>query len=79
MNIPHSMREVVERGPLAHLTTLNPDGAPQVTVVGVGLEAQEFVMGHLALHQKVRTFGAIRELCCRSSVTKRTRTECANT
>ena len=54
MNIPQSVREVIERGPLAHLTTLSRDGAPQVTVVWVGLEAEEFVMGHLALHQKIK-------------------------
>ena len=36
------------------MTTLNPDGSPQVTVVWVGIEGEEFVMGHLAMHQKVR-------------------------
>src|SRR5215472_659106 len=54
MKIPQSVREVIERGPFAHLTTLNPDGRPQVTVVWVGIEGEEFVMGHLALHQKVK-------------------------
>src|SRR5215469_7596304 len=54
MNIPQSVREVIESAPLAHLTTLNPDGAPQVTVVWVGLEDEEFVMAHLALHRKIR-------------------------
>jgi PPOX class probable F420-dependent enzyme len=43
-----------EKGPLAHLTTLNPNGSPQVTVVWVGIEGEEFVMGHLAMHQKVK-------------------------
>jgi PPOX class probable F420-dependent enzyme len=54
MKIPQSVREEIEKGPLAHLTTLNSDGAPQVTVVWVGLEGEEFVMGHLALHQKIK-------------------------
>jgi len=54
MKIPQSVREQIEKGPLAHLTTLNPDGAPQVTVVWVGLEGEEFVTGHLALHQKIK-------------------------
>jgi PPOX class probable F420-dependent enzyme len=54
MKIPQSVWEEIEKAPLAHLTTLNPDGAPQVTVVWVGLEAEEFVMGHLALHQKIK-------------------------
>src|SRR5258707_12406784 len=54
MQIPQTVREVIEKGPLAHLTTLNPDGSLQVTVVWVGIEGEEFVMGHLAMHQKVK-------------------------
>jgi PPOX class probable F420-dependent enzyme len=54
MKIPQSVRELIEKAPLAHLTTLNSSGAPQVTVVWVGIEGEEFVMGHLALHQKVK-------------------------
>jgi len=54
MKIPQSVHKLVEKGPFAHLTTLNSDGGPQVTVVWVGIEGEEFVMGHLALHQKVK-------------------------
>lgn len=54
MKIPESVREVSKKGPLAHLTTLNRDGSPQVTVVWVRIEGEEFVMGHLAMHQKVK-------------------------
>jgi PPOX class probable F420-dependent enzyme len=54
VQIPQTVREVIEKGPLAHLTTLNPNGTPQVTVVWVGIEDEEFVMGHLAIHQKVK-------------------------
>jgi PPOX class probable F420-dependent enzyme len=54
MKIPQSLREVIEKGPNAHLTTLNRDGSPQVTVVWVGIEGEEFVIGHLAMHQKVK-------------------------
>ena len=54
MKIPRSVRELVEKGPLAHLTTLNSSGGPQVTVVWVGIQAEEFVIGHLAMHQKVK-------------------------
>jgi PPOX class probable F420-dependent enzyme len=54
MQIPQTVREVIEKGPFAHLTTLNPNGSPQVTVVWVGIESEEFVMGHLAMHQKVK-------------------------
>jgi PPOX class probable F420-dependent enzyme len=54
MMIPQSVREVIARGPFAHLTTLDPDGSPQVTVVWVGIEGEELVVGHLALHQKIK-------------------------
>jgi PPOX class probable F420-dependent enzyme len=54
MKIPQSLRELIEKGPLAHLTTLNSSGGPQVTVVWVGIEDEEFVIGHLAVHQKVK-------------------------
>ena len=54
MKIPQSLREVIDKGPYAHLTTLNRDGSPQVTVVWVGIDGEEFVIGHLAEHQKVK-------------------------
>ena len=53
MNIPQSVRELMAKRPLAHLTTLNSSGGPQVTVVWVGIEDEEFVIGHLAEHKKV--------------------------
>jgi PPOX class probable F420-dependent enzyme len=54
MQVPQTVRAVIDKGPFAHLTTLNPNGSPQVTVVWVGIDGEEFVMGHLAMHQKVR-------------------------
>ena len=51
MKIPQSVRDEIAKAPLAHLTTLNKDGSPQVTVIWVGIEGEEFVIGHLALHQ----------------------------
>src|SRR5260370_13980672 len=56
MKIPESIRELIAKGPLAHLTTLNSTGGPQVTVVWVGIEDEEFVIGHLHLptYQKVK-------------------------
>jgi PPOX class probable F420-dependent enzyme len=54
MKIPDSVRELVATGPLVHLTTLNVDGSPQVSLVWIGLDADEFVIGHMHLHQKVR-------------------------
>ena|ERR1700693_2323204 len=57
MKIPQSLRDLIDKGPYAHLTTLNRDGSPQVTVVWVGIEGEEFVIGHLAMHQKVKNIG----------------------
>ena len=54
MKIPQSVRELIEQGPLAHLITLNSKGSPQVTVIWVGIENDEFVIGHLAEHQKIK-------------------------
>lgn len=54
MKIPESVRTLVAAGPLAHLTTLNSDGSPQVTVVWVAIEGDEIVSGHLHLHHKIK-------------------------
>jgi PPOX class probable F420-dependent enzyme len=54
VKIPQSVQDLIAKGPLAHLTSLNRDGSPQVTVVWVGIENDEFVAGHLAMHQKVK-------------------------
>ena len=54
MDISDSIRALLATGPLAHLTTLNADGSPQVTVVWVGLEDDEFVMGHMGVWQKIK-------------------------
>ncbi len=54
MNIPESVRTLVEQGPHAHFTTLNGDGSPQVSVVWVGIEDDEFVLGHMGVWQKVK-------------------------
>ncbi len=54
MQIPQSIRELIAQGPNAHLTTLNADGSPQVTLVWVGIENDEFVIGHMGVWQKVK-------------------------
>jgi PPOX class probable F420-dependent enzyme len=56
MKIPESICKLIAKAPLAHLTTLNSTGSPQVTVVWVGIENEEFVVAHLHLptYQKVK-------------------------
>jgi len=52
VELPETARELVESDALAHLVTLGPGGAPQVTCVWVGLEGDEIVSGHLASSQR---------------------------
>jgi predicted pyridoxine 5'-phosphate oxidase superfamily flavin-nucleotide-binding protein len=52
--IPQSVHELIATGPYAHLTTLNADGSPQVSVVWVGIENDELVCGHMGVWQKVK-------------------------
>src|SRR5439155_25798357 len=54
MQIPQSVCELVATGPLSNLTTVNPDDSPEVTVVWVGIDNDEFVMGHLGMWKKVQ-------------------------
>lgn len=45
-------RRLVESGALAHLVTVDDDGAPQVSVVWVGLDDDELVAAHLDGRQR---------------------------
>lgn len=54
MEIPQSLRELIASGPLAHLSTVNPDGSPQVSVIWIGLDGDTFVSGHMDDRQKLR-------------------------
>jgi PPOX class probable F420-dependent enzyme len=51
--ITPEIREVLTSGHLAHLTTINPDGSPQVSVVWIGLEGDDIAIGHLMGGRKV--------------------------
>jgi PPOX class probable F420-dependent enzyme len=54
MKLSDDVRAVVESGRLAHLVTVNRDGSPHVTIVWVGLDGDQIVIGKLAEDQKVR-------------------------
>jgi PPOX class probable F420-dependent enzyme len=47
-------RAAVTAGRLGHLVTLNADGSPQASVVWVGLDGDDVVIGHLMGGAKVR-------------------------
>lgn len=48
------LRDLIESGPLAHLSTINPDGSPQVSVIWIGLDGDDIVSGHMARYAKMR-------------------------
>jgi PPOX class probable F420-dependent enzyme len=52
--VPEELRQLIVSGPMAHLTTINADGSPQVTVIWIGLDGDEIVSGHLARQVKLR-------------------------
>ena len=51
---PRELRDLIASGPMAHLSTINADGSPQVTVIWIGLDGDDLVSGHMARHVKLR-------------------------
>ncbi|MGZ4692915.1 MAG: PPOX class F420-dependent oxidoreductase [Acidimicrobiales bacterium] len=47
------VRAALTAGRLAHLTTINPDGSPQMSAVWIGLDGDDIVVGHLMGGRKV--------------------------
>ena len=54
ISLPQGLQDLIASGPLAHLTTLNADGSPQVTVIWIGLDGGDVVSGHLGRYAKIR-------------------------
>jgi PPOX class probable F420-dependent enzyme len=55
MTLNDAARDALTAGHLAHLVTLNADGAPQVAIVWTGLDGDEIVTAHLSgAQQKLR-------------------------
>ena len=52
--IPEPLRDLLDAGPLAHLVTLDPDGAPHATAVWIQREGDELVVGTLFDTAKLR-------------------------
>jgi len=53
VEISQNARALIESGPLGHLVTVNADGSPHVTIVWVGLDGDELIIGKLSSDQKV--------------------------
>jgi PPOX class probable F420-dependent enzyme len=52
--LPPELRELIESGPMVHLSTINPDGSPQVSVIWAGLDGDDLVSGHMGRFKKLR-------------------------
>jgi PPOX class probable F420-dependent enzyme len=52
--LPHELRDLIGSGPMAHLSTINADGSPQVTVIWIGLDGDDLVSGHMSWQAKMR-------------------------
>jgi PPOX class probable F420-dependent enzyme len=52
--LPRELRDLIDSGPLAHLSTVRADGSPQVSVIWVGLDGDDLVSGHMAQRAKLR-------------------------
>jgi len=48
------LRALIDTAPLAHITTINADGSPHVSVIWIGTEGDQIVSGHLMRNKKVR-------------------------
>lgn len=53
LTLSPEVKAVIESGRLAHFTTIAKDGRPHTTVVWVGLDGDEIVIGKLMHDQKV--------------------------
>ena len=50
----NELRNLIQSGPLTHLSTINPDGSPQVTVIWIGLDGDAIFSGHMRHHVKLK-------------------------
>jgi len=48
------LRALIRSGPMVHLSTVNPDGSPHVTVIWVGLDGDDLVSTHMRENVKLR-------------------------
>jgi PPOX class probable F420-dependent enzyme len=39
---------------MVHLSTISPDGSPQVSVIWIGLDGEDLVSGHMSRYAKLR-------------------------
>ena len=52
--LPVELRRLIETGPLVHLSTIDRDGSPQVTVIWIGIDGDQLVSGHMYHNRKLQ-------------------------
>jgi PPOX class probable F420-dependent enzyme len=52
--LPAELGKLIEAGPLVHLSTINADGSPQVSVIWIGRDGDQLVSGHMSRYLKLR-------------------------
>src|ERR1700742_4987112 len=52
--LPPELRELIASAPLTHLSTINKDGSPQVSVIWIGRDGDELLSGHMQRYAKIR-------------------------
>jgi PPOX class probable F420-dependent enzyme len=52
--LSRELRELIESGPMAHLSTINPDGSPHVTVIWIGIDGDDLVSTHMRDNVKLK-------------------------
>jgi PPOX class probable F420-dependent enzyme len=52
--LPDSARALLTSNHLVHLSTVNPDGSPQVSIVWTDVEGDEILFAHLGDGQKIK-------------------------
>ena len=65
-DLPREVRDLIESGPVAHLSTINADGSPQVSVIWIGLDGDDLVSGHMGRYAKLRNIERDPGSCCPS-------------
>ena len=61
MHLPESARALIKSGAHAHLTALNPDGSPHVTLVWAGIDGDDILTAHLYANKKVQNIPRVHQ------------------
>jgi len=52
--LPDALRDLIESGPLAYVSTIGADGCPHVTAIWIGLDGDRLISTHMRFNAKLR-------------------------